>query len=115
MTTPIRPTRWPCCCNSSAHDVRKASSALEALAIAPVFIPEIGIFDIGMPGMDGYELARRVRRESWGRGMQLIALTGWGKDEDKNLAAQAGFNRHLTKPVDLRALQEELRAISGEA
>ncbi|MEO8006292.1 MAG: ATP-binding protein [Betaproteobacteria bacterium] len=96
------------------HDVRKASNALEALAIAPVFLPEIGIFDIGMPGMDGYELARRVRRESWGRSMQLIALTGWGKDEDKDLAARAGFNRHLTKPVDLRALQEELRAISGE-
>lgn len=96
------------------HDVRKASNALEALAIAPVFLPEIGIFDIGMPGMDGYELARRVRRESWGKGMQLIALTGWGKDEDKDLAARAGFNRHLTKPVDLRALQAELRAISGE-
>jgi signal transduction histidine kinase/CheY-like chemotaxis protein len=96
------------------HDVRKAGNALEALAIAPVFAPEIGIFDIGMPGMDGYELARRVRRESWGRGMQLIALTGWGAAEDKNLAVQAGFNRHLTKPVDLAALQEELKAVSGE-
>lgn len=96
------------------HDVRKAGNALEALAIAPVFAPEIGIFDIGMPGMDGYELARRVRRESWGKGMQLIALTGWGAEEDKALAARAGFNRHLTKPVDLRALQEELKAISGE-
>lgn len=96
------------------HDVRKAGNALEALAIAPVFAPEIGIFDIGMPGIDGYELARRVRRESWGKGMQLIALTGWGAEEDKALAARAGFNRHLTKPVDLRALQEELKAISGE-
>jgi signal transduction histidine kinase/CheY-like chemotaxis protein len=96
------------------HDVRKAGNALEALAIAPVFVPEIGIFDIGMPGMDGYELARRVRRESWGRGMQLIALTGWGAEEDKNLAVRAGFNRHLTKPVDLAALQEELKAASGE-
>ncbi len=96
------------------HDVRKAGNALEALAIAPVFAPEIGIFDIGMPGMDGYELARRMRRESWGKSMQLIALTGWGAAEDKNLAVQAGFNRHLTKPVDLAALQAELKAISGE-
>ena len=96
------------------HDVRQANGALEALAIAPVFLPEIGIFDIGMPGIDGYELARRVRRESWGRGMHLVALTGWGKEEDKNLASLAGFDRHLTKPVDLEALESELRNLSGE-
>ncbi|HVY07505.1 MAG TPA: ATP-binding protein [Burkholderiales bacterium] len=93
------------------HDVRKAGGASEALAIAENFHPDVGVFDIGMPEIDGYELARRVRGQAWGKTMRLIALTGWGKDEDKALSAQAGFDRHLIKPVDLAALDEELRLV----
>ncbi len=91
------------------HEVRKAGDAATALSIAADFHPHLGIFDVGMPVIDGYELARRVRKEEWGKGMRLIALTGWGKDEDKALSAQAGFDLHLIKPVDVAALERELR------
>jgi CheY-like chemotaxis protein len=56
--------------------------------------------DIGMPGMSGYEVARRIRREAWGAQLLLIAVTGWGQEHDKSEARTAGFDHHLTKPVD---------------
>lgn len=90
------------------HDVRQANDATSALAIAATFRPHVGIVDIGMPGIDGYELARMLRREPWGKQTRLIALTGWGNYEDKQQAADAGFYLHFTKPVDLRTLEEEL-------
>ena len=93
------------------HDVRTANDATSAFGIAAAFRPQVGIFDIGMPGTDGYELARQVRREPWGKHMRLIALTGWGKDEDKQLAAHAGFDHHLTKPVDLKVLEQNLAMV----
>jgi len=80
--------------------VSVAFDGLQALAALEQFQPEIVLLDIGMPGMDGYELARRMRATSWGADLVLVALTGWGQADDKRRAMDAGFNEHLTKPVD---------------
>ena len=66
---------------------------------------DVVVLDIGMPGMNGYEVARSLRREDWGRGLRLIAVTGWGQDEDKLRAAAAGFDTHLTKPFEPEHLE----------
>ncbi len=86
--------------SSSGYRVRVAYSGTEAWQLASGEQPEALLLDIGMPGMSGYEIARRVRRESWGRGALLLASTGWGQREDKEKAFTAGFDYHLTKPVD---------------
>jgi CheY-like chemotaxis protein len=72
----------------------------QALKMLDNFRPDIALLDIGMPGMDGYELARRIRATPQGARLMLVALTGWGQADDKKRAAEAGFNEHLTKPVD---------------
>jgi len=86
--------------SSSGYRVRVAYSGTEAWQLAQTHQPEALLLDIGMPGMTGYEIAARVRRESWGRGALLLASTGWGQREDKDKAFAAGFDYHLTKPVD---------------
>jgi CheY-like chemotaxis protein len=63
------------------------------------------LLDIGMPDLSGYEVAQDLRREPWGTGIQLIALTGWGQEEDRRRALEAGFDHHLTKPVDPEHLE----------
>ncbi len=83
------------------HDVRTASDAFQALQIAPHLQPEVAVLDIGMPGMDGYELARRIRAEPWGRRMVLVALTGWGQEGDRRRSRDAGFDSHWVKPLDI--------------
>jgi signal transduction histidine kinase/ActR/RegA family two-component response regulator len=80
--------------------VKVAIDGLEALAALESFAPEVVLLDIGMPGMDGYEVARRMRARPAGRAALLVALTGWGQPEDKRRSAEAGFDDHLTKPVD---------------
>ena len=94
----------------SGHEVHLARSGAEALELAKRVRPKFGIFDIGMPGMSGYELAQRVRHEAWGEDMTLIAVTGWGQDADKRRAMAAGFDHHLTKPVDPKKLERLLGA-----
>ncbi|MEZ4240150.1 MAG: response regulator [Myxococcota bacterium] len=84
-----------------------------ALARFPTFRPEIVLLDIGMPGMDGYEVARRLRATPGGSEVLLVALTGWGQEEDRRRARDAGFDRHLIKPADLEALKELLNTRSG--
>jgi two-component system, chemotaxis family, CheB/CheR fusion protein len=93
----------------SGHDIKIARSGGEALAIADQFRPDVGIIDIGMPDMDGYEVARRIRHEAWGETMTLIAVTGWGQADDKRRALAAGFDRHMTKPVDPEELERACR------
>ncbi|MBC7434564.1 MAG: response regulator, partial [Bdellovibrionales bacterium] len=78
----------------TAHDGAKAAE------LAMQLQPDVLILDIGMPGMTGYEVARHVRAQSWGNRALLIAATGWGQDEDRQRALQAGFDQHLTKPFD---------------
>jgi CheY-like chemotaxis protein len=90
------------------HRVRVAAeghAALEAVRAAP---PDIALVDIGLPGMDGYEIARRVRTGG-GKRVTLIALTGYGLPEDRRRTAEAGFDLHLVKPVDYEKLAEALR------
>ncbi len=90
------------------HDVRTASDGLEALRIAEEFRPQLVLLDIGMPRLDGYETARRLRERPWAGETLLFALTGWGQEEDRERARKAGFDRHLVKPVDPEALSQLL-------
>jgi CheY-like chemotaxis protein len=83
------------------HLARDGADALRAIESAR---PEVAVLDIGMPEMDGYEVARRVRASERGDALQLIALTGYGQDEDRRRALEAGFDAHLVKPVDPRQL-----------
>jgi CheY-like chemotaxis protein/two-component sensor histidine kinase len=96
----------------AGHEVQTAFDGLQALATAEEFRPEIILLDIGMPKLDGYETARRIRRQPWGAGMMLVALTGWGQDEDRRLSREAGFDAHLVKPVDKNELAKLLAATS---
>jgi CheY-like chemotaxis protein len=84
----------------AGHEVRVAGGGAAALDIAAQFRPEVALLDIGMPGMDGYELARALRLDPALPAIVLIALTGWGHEEDKMRARDAGFDGHLTKPAD---------------
>jgi CheY-like chemotaxis protein len=80
-----------------------------ALRQAPVFAPDVVLLDIGLPGMDGYEVARGLRADPRVARARLVALTGWGAEADRRRAMDAGFDHHLTKPVDLGVLEELLR------
>jgi CheY-like chemotaxis protein len=84
----------------SGHEVRVAHLGHTALSLAQTFRPNVGLLDIGMPDLSGYEVARALRNESWATNLQLIALTGWGQDDDRRRALEAGFDHHMTKPVD---------------
>jgi CheY-like chemotaxis protein len=90
------------------HDVRTAHDGLNALEQAEAFRPEVIILDIGLPGMDGYEVARRLRERVASQGVLLVALTGYGRDEDRRRSLAAGFDRHLVKPVDPTDLRDLL-------
>jgi len=81
------------------HDVKVASDGVQAVAIAEALRPDVAFIDIGMPRMDGYEAARRIRR-ALGDRVMLVALTGWGQEDDKARAREAGFDHHLTKPAE---------------
>jgi CheY-like chemotaxis protein len=85
---------------SVGHAVEIAHDGLAAVELAGRFHPEVAILDIGMPHMDGYETARRIRGITALQDCLLVALTGWGQDDDKRRARAAGFDAHLTKPVD---------------
>jgi PAS domain S-box-containing protein len=91
------------------HDVDLAYDGLRAYALAEQRCPDIAILDIGMPLIHGYDLARRLRATEWGRRMTLVALSGWGQDDDKRRALEAGFDHHFTKPMDLPALVNLLK------
>lgn len=90
------------------HETRTALDGEGALELVDAFSPDACVLDIGLPGMDGYELARRLRARPGGDGLLLVALTGWGRDEDVRAARAAGFDHHLVKPVRAKALFELL-------
>jgi CheY-like chemotaxis protein len=89
----------------SGHDVRVVHDGRAALSVAQTFRPDTMLLDIGMPELNGYEVARALRQEPWGSSITLIALTGWGQGSDRQRAIDAGFDRHLTKPIDPDALE----------
>jgi signal transduction histidine kinase/ActR/RegA family two-component response regulator len=97
------------------HDVRTAGDGLEALREAEEFHPQLVVLDIGMPKLDGYETARRMRARPWASHTRLFALTGWGQDEDRERARRAGFDQHLVKPVDPEALSQLLNRTLSES
>jgi DNA-binding response OmpR family regulator len=90
---------------ASASEVRIAHSGREALTIFEQFDPAFVLLDIGMPDMDGYEVARAIRSRCGDRHPVLIAFTGWGQEADRVRAHEAGFDHHLVKPTDLRLLK----------
>ncbi|HUS24755.1 MAG TPA: PAS domain S-box protein [Candidatus Binatia bacterium] len=95
------------------HEVALAHDGIEALERAEAFQPEVVLLDIGMPRMNGYDVARHLREKPWGRQAFIVALTGWGQEQDRRRSREAGFDRHLVKPVELSVLQE-LLAVSAE-
>ncbi len=88
------------------HDVRTARDGHSALEQASAFDPEVVLLDIGMPGMDGYSAARRMRALPGGAARRIVALTGWGQEEDRRRTRAAGFDAHVTKPVDPQTLRQ---------
>jgi CheY-like chemotaxis protein len=97
------------------HEVRVTHDGRSALSIADTFRPHIVLLDIGMPELDGYEVARALREQLWGADMCLIALTGRGRPEDERQAIKAGFNFHVRKPYELTNLQGIIAAHRGTA
>jgi CheY-like chemotaxis protein len=88
----------------TGHQTQVAFDGLEAVGAAGSFRPDVVLLDIGLPKLNGYETAARIRRESWGAEMFLIAVTGWGQDDDRQKSKEAGFDAHLTKPVEFPML-----------
>ncbi|MBK8019052.1 MAG: response regulator [Betaproteobacteria bacterium] len=88
--------------------MRVASDGFEALRLGETFEPHVVMLDIGMPGLDGFETARRVRAAPWGRDVLLVAITGWGRPDDRAQSQAAGFDLHLVKPVDLDVIESLL-------
>ncbi|MET0987425.1 MAG: response regulator, partial [Steroidobacteraceae bacterium] len=86
------------------HEIHVAYDGAEALELCLRQLPHIALLDIGMPKLDGYELARRIRAQSWGNEIKLVAITGWGQKADRARALEAGFTAHLTKPVTAESL-----------
>jgi CheY-like chemotaxis protein len=92
------------------HTVRVAHDGPDALEVLASFPPEVVLLDLGLPVMDGFELAARIRGEARFAGVGLFAVTGYGQDADRRRTAEAGFNAHLVKPVDVQEVDAAIRA-----
>jgi CheY-like chemotaxis protein len=93
------------------HSTQTAFDGIEAVRVANEFRPDVVLMDIGLPGMSGLDAARAIRGEPWGRQTILIAVSGWGQDADRQRSREAGFDHHLVKPVDHKALTKILDGI----
>jgi CheY-like chemotaxis protein len=94
------------------HETRTAHDGESAVSTAEMFLPDVVLLDIGLPKLNGYEVAQRIRENTWGRSMFLIAVTGWGQEEDRQRSSEVGLNVHMVKPVEpavLERLLSELR------
>jgi CheY-like chemotaxis protein len=96
------------------YEVRLAYDGPSALAVLSEYNADVALIDIGLPGMNGYEIARYIREQPQWRGMMLIAQSGWGRDSDREKTGDAGFDHHLTKPIDHRALEKILTHADGK-
>ena len=90
------------------HQTRIAFDGEAAVEAALAFRPDLALLDIGMPRFNGYAVARKLREQPWGTSMVLVALTGWGQEDDRRQSGAAGFDHHLVKPVDFDALLQIL-------
>jgi CheY-like chemotaxis protein len=95
---------------ASGHDIACANDGLSGLEVAARFAPDVAFVDIGLPGLDGYEVARRLRAQLGDR-VVLIAMTGYGQDEDRALSREAGFDDHLVKPVQRERIEQVLAEV----
>jgi CheY-like chemotaxis protein len=86
------------------HDVREAHDGVEGVHVAKEFEPDLVLLDIGMPRMNGYEAVAEIRKGLHGHPVRIVAITGWGQYDDKQRATAAGFDMHMTKPVDPAAV-----------
>ena len=91
------------------HDAVTAYDGISAIAAAAASVPDVIFLDIGMPGLNGYETGQRIREQPWGKSVRLIALTGWGQEQDRHKSFAAGFDGHLVKPTDPVTLTNILR------
>ena len=89
----------------TGYDVKVANDGRTALATISSYLPDVVLLDIGMPDIDGFEVARQIRANADYNNVVLIALTGWGQPDDRNRTQEAGFDHHLVKPADIKALQ----------
>jgi two-component system CheB/CheR fusion protein len=92
----------------TGNETQTAHDGLEAVEVAAAFRPELVLLDIGLPKLSGHDACRRIRQQSWGKNMVLVALTGWGQDEDRRQSKDAGFDHHMVKPLDFAALMSLL-------
>ncbi len=99
----------------TGHEIRTAYDGLEAIQVANEFRPDVVLLDIGLPKMDGHEVAQQLRREPWGRQMCMIAVTGWSDEIDRAKSRAAGFDHHLVKPLDTAHLAQLLDAVERPA
>jgi CheY-like chemotaxis protein len=90
------------------HEVDTAHDGEQAVEMAGAMRPEVVLLDIGLPKMNGYAAANTIRQQPWGKKMILIAVTGWGQEEDKRKSKEAGFDQHMVKPIDVRSLMKFL-------
>ena len=93
------------------HETSTAHDGEAAVRMAGSSRPDVILLDIGLPKMNGYDACRQIRTEPWGKSIVLIALTGWGQDEDRMHSKEAGFNFHMIKPVDPEALAKILNGL----
>jgi CheY-like chemotaxis protein len=99
----------------SGHTIRVANDGHQAIEMAQAFQPQVVFLDIGLPGMNGYEVARRLRETPGMERAILVALTGWGAREDRERSSEAGFDHHLTKPADMSAVENLLSGLARVA
>jgi CheY-like chemotaxis protein len=97
------------------HEVLVAHTGPDALQLARDALPQAMILDLSMPGITGDQIAREIRREPWGARVLLVAVTGWGRPEDMERASSAGFDHHLTKPVDVDCVEKLLGEFAAHA
>jgi CheY-like chemotaxis protein len=99
----------------TGNDTRTAYDGEEGVELAGEFRPDVLLLDIGLPKLDGRAACRRIREQPWGKGIVIIAVTGWGQDEDRRLSHEAGFDHHIVKPVDPNSLLKLLAKLSDTA
>ena len=95
------------------NNVHTAHDGEEAVTAAREFQPQLVLCDIGLPKLNGYEACRQMKAQAWDKNMILIAVTGWGQDDDRRKSAAAGFDHHLIKPVDPQALMKLLAKLES--
>jgi CheY-like chemotaxis protein len=97
------------------HHIEVATDAPSALELAKRFVPSVALLDLGLPVVDGYELATRLRGQDGWASVRFVALTGYGQQHDRDRSAAAGFDAHLVKPVDLEVVDRAVRRLAGES